>query len=682
VPFPPSLPVATPLRATSTAPLGALASLVLLLGAAAPLSAQGNGVPVTTRQQFPADPKASLPDAQALTRGGTSELVAVVTRFNADMGAIGRRYDADDGPERLQRLRTFYAGWRAQLAALDFGKLSREGQVDYVLLDNHLRYQLEMMDREAKQRAETAPLTPFADRILGLQETRRNLVAVDGQASARTLAEVTKSVDSLRAVLEPAAGGGRGAGGAGAAGGDSARAPRVAPPRVSRTAANRAADEVDALRNVLGRWYRYYNAYDPLFTWWASNPYTRADQALQRYAQVIRQRLVGIQATAPVATGPAAGGAPGGGGGGGGRGGDGAAPRNAAAANEPIIGDPIGAEGLAMDLRAAMIPYTAEELIAIAEKEYAFSEAEAKKAARQMGLGDDWKAAMEKIKQAYVEPGKQPDLIRDLANEAEAFFAKHDWVTIPALAREDWTMEMLSPERQRVSPFFLGGTSILVSYPTNDMTEEEKMMSMRGNNPHFSRAVVFHELNPGHHLQGFMTERYNTHRRLFSTPFWNEGQSLYWEMFLWDRDFHVRPEDRLGALAWRMHRSARIVFSLSFHLGRMTPEQCIEYLVDKVPFERANSEAEVRRSFNGSYAPIYQAAYMLGGLQLRALYRELVESKQMTDRQFHDAILQGGPMPIAMVRARLNTKVPLTREGAAAWRFADVLPAPRPFPVR
>ena len=69
-----------------------------------------------------------------------------------------------------------------------------------------------------------------------------------------------------------------------------------------------------------------------------------------------------------------------------------------------------------------MMPYTPEELIAIAEREYAFSLSEAKKAAREMGFGDDWKAAMEKVKNTYVEPGKQPDLIRDLARQAEAFF--------------------------------------------------------------------------------------------------------------------------------------------------------------------------------------------------------------------------------------------------------------------
>jgi len=142
----------------------------------------------------------------------------------------------------------------------------------------------------------------------------------------------------------------------------------------------------------------------------------------------------------------------------------------------------------------------------------------------------------------------------------------------------------------------------------------------------------------------------------------------------------VTPEDRIGALFWRMHRAARIIFSLNFHLGRMTPEQAIQFLVDTVNFERANAEGEVRRSFSGQYSPLYQAAYMLGGLQMRSLHRELVASGRMTNRQYHDAILQGGPMPVTMLRARL-ANVPLTRNGAPPWRFADNLPPPVPFPV-
>jgi uncharacterized protein (DUF885 family) len=135
----------------------------------------------------------------------------------------------------------------------------------------------------------------------------------------------------------------------------------------------------------------------------------------------------------------------------------------------------------------------------------------------------------------------------------------------------------------------------------------------------------------------------------------------------------------MGALFWRMHRSARIIFSMKFHLGQMTPEQAIQFLVDSVDFERANAEAEVRRSFNGSYSPLYQIAYMIGGLQLRALHHEIVDTKKMSEREFHDAVLQGGPMPITMVRARL-TSVPLSRRGAPPWKWASSLPAAVPAP--
>jgi hypothetical protein len=255
-----------------------------------------------------------------------------------------------------------------------------------------------------------------------------------------------------------------------------------------------------------------------------------------------------------------------------------------------------------------------------------------------------------------------------LAREAVAFVTDRDLVTVPPLADEIWRMEMMSPRQQLVSPFFLGGEIIQVAYPTDSMTQGDKLMSLRGNNPHFSRATVHHELIPGHHLQGYMTQRYNAHRGAFNTPFWTEGWALYWEMLLWDQGFAQTPEDRMGMLFWRSHRLARIIFSLRVHLGTMTPQEAIDMLVDRVGHERANAEAEVRRSFNGSYSPLYQAAYMLGGLQIRSLHEELVGGGRMTNRQFHDAILQGGRIPIEMVRARL-LGTPLTRDYRATWKF-------------
>ena len=193
-------------------------------------------------------------------------------------------------------------------------------------------------------------------------------------------------------------------------------------------------------------------------------------------------------------------------------------------------------------------------------------------------------------------------------------------------------------------------------------------MALRGNNRAFSRAVVHHELIPGHHLQHFYNERYQPHRQLFDTPFWGEGWALYWELLLYERGFAATPEEKIGMLFWRSHRAARIIFSLRFHLGTMTPEEAIDLLVTRVGHERANATAEVRRSFNGNYSPLYQAAYMLGGLQFRALHAELVGRGRMTNRQFHDAILQGGRMPVEMVRARL-TNQRLARDYRPSWRF-------------
>jgi uncharacterized protein (DUF885 family) len=340
--------------------------------------------------------------------------------------------------------------------------------------------------------------------------------------------------------------------------------------------------------------------------------------------------------------------------------------------DEPIVGTPIGRQALLSDLGSEFIPYTPEELLKIGEREFAWCEAEMKKAAREMGFADDWKAALEKVKTLHVEPGRQTDLIRDQAREAERYVEEKDLITVPPLAKEVWRMQMMSPQRQKVNPFFTGGEVISVSFPTDTMEHDDKLMSMRGNNIHFARATVHHELIPGHHLQAFMTARYNSHRRAFGTPFWTEGWSLYWEMLLWDLGFPATPENKVGMLFWRMHRAARIIFSLRFHLGDWTPQQSIDFLVDRVGHERANAEAEVRRSFNGSYPPLYQLAYMMGGLQIKAMHTELVTSGRMTNRQFHDAIITGGSMPIELVRARL-TRQALPRDFKTAWKYAGDL---------
>ena len=86
-------------------------------------------------------------------------------------------------------------------------------------------------------------------------------------------------------------------------------------------------------------------------------------------------------------------------------------------------------------------------------------------------------------------------------------------------------------------------------------------------------------------------------------PFFGEGWALYWELTLYDMGFHKTPEEKVGALFWRMHRCARIIFSLKFHMGQWSPQECIDFLVDRVGHERENATAEVRRSFAGRLRP-------------------------------------------------------------------------------
>jgi uncharacterized protein (DUF885 family) len=545
-----------------------------------------------------------------------SRLRGVIEKFTEDYGNLNRFYTARESPNRYQRLKQFYIDWISFLNRQNFDSLNHDEQIDYLLFKNYLNHEIKEQDRYALQLLEMSPLIPFAKTITDLEDMRRKLETIDSAKTAALLNDLNKTILQTQKSIEAGA---------------------IAKPK--RTVANRAAQTVASLRNTLKNWFNFYNAYDPQFTWWNSEPYKTVDAALANYQNFVSEKLVGIRADDKVT----------------------------------IIGDPIGREALLQELEYEMIPYTPEELIELANKEFAWCETEMKKASAAMGYGDDWKKALEAVKNKYVEPGKQPELIRNQAYEAIEFVEKNDLVTIPKIARESWRMEMMSPARQLIAPFFLGGETILVSYPTDTMTHEQKMMSMRGNNPYFTHAVTFHELIPGHHLQGFMANRYRPYRQIFRTPFSVEGWALYWEFLLWDLGFQKTPEQRVGALFWRMHRCARIIFSLSFHLEKMTPQQAVDFLVERVGHERDNALGEVRRSFAGDYGPLYQIAYMMGGLQFYNLHRDLVDSKKMTNKQFHDAILREGQIPVEMVRAIL-TNQKLTKDFKSNWRFYGGLP--------
>ncbi len=506
-----------------------------------------------------------------------------------------------------------------KLLELNYDNLSPDDKTDYLLLRSELDYRLAQLAADDERDQVASKFIPYAQDLVEYCKHREDVDAIDPRETAQRLDKVAESIGNLITSMKP-----------------SERSSNTQTDTSERLRALRAAELVAEISRAAREAHRFYEGYDPLYSWWSKKPWERLDAELTKHRNALREKLVGVPDSD----------------------------------NETIIGLPIGDQGLARELAHEWIAYQPAELVQIAEREMKWCDEQMLAAARELGFDEDWRKALEFVKNKHVEPGQQPKMIRDLAWEAIRFLEANDLVTVPPLAAQGWRMTMMSPAAQRVNPYFLGGDSIIVSFPTDAMSHDEKLMSMRSNNIHFARATVHHELIPGHHLQFHMLARHRTYREIFNTPFWIEGWALYWEMLLWDLGFAQGPEDRVGMLFWRRHRCARIIFSLNYHLGKMQPAECVDYLVERVGHERSAAAAEVRRSIMGNYGPLYQAAYMLGGLQIRALHKELVQSGRMSNRQFHDAILKQHSIPIELLRMTLVNQ-PLARDAKPQWRFTD-----------
>ncbi len=478
----------------------------------------------TTAQPVP--PAANLPSTPE-----SIALVDLLSDYQADRRAVSSFYGMSFDTHALDRLEALHTEAAERLAATDFAALDQQGRIDALLFRTKLESQAAKLTLARTRLDEMRPLIPFAETIAGLERSRVAHEPIDFEEVAATLDLLDEEITAIRTRIDK-----------GRKDGNTDEDRLV----VSPVLAQRTAGTVRALARTLNSWFGYYDGYTPQFSWWVASPFADAHKALNDYAKYLNETVAGIKGKD----------------------------------DDPLLGDPIGREQLLSDLQAEWIPYAPEELIAIAEREFAWCEAEMRKASQEMGHANDWHAALEAVKEDHVPPGEQDELVAALAQEAIDFVTERDMVTVPPLARELWRLEMIAPKSQRTFPFaFYGGNYMGVAYAADEMSHEDKLMAMRGNNRHFTRAVVHHELVPGHHLQGFVAQRERPYRRVFSTPFLGEGWALYWEMILYDAGFAQSPEDRIGMLFWRMHRCARIIVSLKFHLGEMSPEEMIEFLV-------------------------------------------------------------------------------------------------------
>ncbi len=215
----------------------------------------------------------------------------------------------------------------------------------------------------------------------------------------------------------------------------------------------------------------------------------------------------------------------------------------------------------------------------------------------------------------------------------------------PPYARSGGFASMDSP-----GPFETNATEAFyyVTPVEKDWDAKHKEEHLRLFNPYVVAAINVHEAYPGHFVQFLYAPQFKTKtRKLLSVSSNAEGWAHYAEQMMVDEGFGKGdPKVRLAQLQEALLRDCRYVVGIKLHTEGWTVEQGAKLMVEKGFQEPANAYEESRR---GAYNPTY-LYYTLGKLEIYKLREEYLKKSQGTLRQFHDAFVSHGALPIPLVR--------------------------------
>ena len=169
-------------------------------------------------------------------------------------------------------------------------------------------------------------------------------------------------------------------------------------------------------------------------------------------------------------------------------------------------------------------------------------------------------------------------------------------------------------------------------------------------------SLFAHEAIPGHHYQ-LSLQQENTRlpkfRRFASYPAFSEGWALYCESLGPELGLYRDPYQKIGALGDEIHRAIRLVVDVGMHAKGLTREAAIKYMMDNEPISEQGATAEIERYMA---MPGQALAYKTGALKLRELRTRYQKQlgKKFDLRAFHDEILAGGSMPLAVLERKLD----------------------------
>lgn len=177
-------------------------------------------------------------------------------------------------------------------------------------------------------------------------------------------------------------------------------------------------------------------------------------------------------------------------------------------------------------------------------------------------------------------------------------------------------------------------------------------------------TTTLHETYPGHHLQISLAQEIKglpTFRRLEFYNAYGEGWALYCESLGKELGLYDDPWQYYGYLTDMILRANRLVIDTGIHAMGWTTEQGITWMMDHSSMTHAQAEVEVERYV--AY-PGQALSYKVGQLDIEALRTKAAKAlgPRFDIHQFHDQILLGGSMPLAI----LNQKVDQWIDRAAA----------------
>ena len=177
-------------------------------------------------------------------------------------------------------------------------------------------------------------------------------------------------------------------------------------------------------------------------------------------------------------------------------------------------------------------------------------------------------------------------------------------------------------------------------------------------------ALSLHEAVPGHHLQLALQQELElpNFRRFASFTVFVEGWALYSERLGLEVGFYQDPYSDFGRLTYEMWRALRLVVDTGIHYMGWTRQQAIDFMAENSALSIHNIQAEVDRYISW---PGQALGYKIGELKIRELRKEAEQrlGERFDVREFHEVVLGGGSMPLAILEE--NVKRYIERERAA-----------------